>query len=88
MILSSIPNSSSGPDISIAKIWIGETLWVGIVELNMDASSWFHHRHHLDTAYDSVILHVFWNNDIEICYPSGSIMPSLELSKIISEKFN
>ena len=80
-----IPTSGSGPDFSNAKIWIGATLWAGNVELHPDASSWYHHRHHLDAAYDSVILHVVWNNDVEVCYPSGSIMPSLELSKIISE---
>lgn len=80
-----IPTSGSGPDFSNAKIWIGETLWAGNVELHLDASSWYHHRHHLDGAYDSVILHVVWNNDVEVCYPSGSMMPSLELSKIVPE---
>lgn len=66
MILSSIPNGSSGPDISIAKIWIGETLRVGNVELNMDASSWHHHNYYRDAVYNSVIFHVVWSNDVEV----------------------
>lgn len=74
------PNGGGGPDFLNAKIWIGDTLWAGDVELHLKASSWYHHQHHLDKQYDSVVLHVVWENDSEVCYPSGRLLPCLELS--------
>ena len=38
----------------------------------------------MDKSYDSVILHVVWDNDAEVCYPSGRLIPCLELSKRIA----
>lgn len=77
------PNAGSGPDFCQAKLWIGDTLWAGDVELHLKASSWFHHRHHMDAQYDAVVLHVVWKYDTEVCYPSGRLMPCLELSRCI-----
>ena len=79
-----LPNSGGGPDFTNAKMWIGETLWAAAVELHLSASSWYHHSHHLDKSYDAVILHVVWENDAEVCYPSGRLIPCLELSKRIA----
>lgn len=81
------PNSEEGPDFTNAKIWIGDTLWAGAVELHLKASSWYHHRHHLDKNFDAVILHVVWENDTEVCYPSGRLIPCLELSKRIAPQW-
>ncbi len=78
-----IPNHGGGPDFLHAKVWIGETLWAGAVELHIKASSWYHHHHHMDKNYDSVILHVVWESDVEVCYPSGRIIPCLVLSSRI-----
>ena len=64
-----LPNPGDGSDFTHAKIWIGDTLWAGAVELHLKASYWYHHRHHLDKGYDSVIFHVVWDNDAEVCYP-------------------
>ena len=82
-----IPNKDEGPDFYDAKIWIGDTLWAGAVELHLKSSFWYHHRHHLDKRYDSVILHVVWEEDVEVCYPSGRLLPCLELSKRISTQW-
>ena len=35
-----IPNLGEGPDFLQAKLWIGETLWAGDVEVHIKASSW------------------------------------------------
>lgn len=78
------PNPGQGPDFIHAKIWIGDTLWAGAIELHLRASSWYHHRNHLDKSYDAVILHVVWENDAEVCYPSGQLIPCLELSPSIA----
>jgi hypothetical protein len=78
-----LPNPGDGPDFTHAKIWIGDTLWAVALELHLKAYYWYHHRHHLDKGYDSIILYVVWDNDAEVCYPSGRLIPCLELSKRI-----
>ena len=80
-----IPNQGGGPDFLHAKVWIGKTLWAGAVELHLKASSWYHHRHHMDKNYDSVILHVVWEYDVEVCYPSGRLIPCLVLSSRVDK---
>ena len=54
-------NSNSGPDFLQAKIKIDETIWVGHVEIHINASDWFAHHHEDDPNYDTVILHVVLN---------------------------
>jgi len=56
-------NHLSGPDFSEARVEIGGTLWVGSVEVHMNAADWFTHKHHLDRNYDNVVLHVVLEND-------------------------
>lgn len=58
-------NYDSGPDFLDAKIRIGKTLWVGHVEIHVNASDWFRHGHQNDEAYRNVILHVVYRNDTE-----------------------
>lgn len=72
-------NRDSGPDFFNAKIKIGDTLWVGNVEMHHKASDWLKHKHHKDTAYDSVILHVVNESDYEVCRTNGEIIPQLVL---------
>jgi len=72
-------NHDSGPDFFNARIRIGETLWAGNVEIHVRASDWDRHGHHLDAAYDSIILHVVYMNDKAIRRRNGMEMPTLEL---------
>lgn len=58
-----LPNTDSGPDFFNAKIKIGTHLWAGNVELHINASDWYRHKHNTDATYDTVILHVVLNND-------------------------
>lgn len=53
------PNARAGPDFMDAVIQdcSGRRI-VGDVELHVDAPDWYGHRHHLDPAYNGVVLHV------------------------------
>lgn len=72
-----IPNTNSGPDFFNAKIKIGGTLWVGNVEVHQNASEWFQHGHHLDPAYDNVILHVTERVDCPVVTASQKNVPQI-----------
>jgi hypothetical protein len=77
-----IVNKNSGPDFLHAKIRIGDLEWRGNVEIHIQASGWYSHRHHEDKAYENVVLHVVWENDKPVLRNDGSIMPTLELQNI------
>jgi len=74
-----IRNPNAGPDFLQAKIRIGETIWIGQVEMHVRSSDWDLHQHHKDPAYNNVILHVVWKADREIFNLAGAMLPCLEL---------
>ncbi|MEI9918068.1 MAG: DUF2851 family protein [Bacteroidota bacterium] len=74
-----IHNTDAGPDFSEAKVRIGPMSWAGNVEIHIHSSEWEVHRHHLDRAYDSVVLHVVWNDDKPVTLEDGSLLPTLVL---------
>ena len=74
-----IRNHDSGADFVNARIKIGDALWAGQVEIHVRASDWFKHNHHNDANYDSVILHVVYENDTD-----SLKIPTLE----IKDKFD
>ncbi len=53
-----VPNTDAGPDFTNARIRIGNTLFLGDVEIHCDASGWTLHGHDRDPHYNRVILHV------------------------------
>jgi len=58
-----IYNTHQGPDFNEGRIRIRENIWVGNIELHVDASDWHRHQHSNDKNYRNVILHVVWKND-------------------------
>ena len=76
-------NSNAGPDFYDSKIKINDTLWVGTVEIHIQASDWNRHQHQQDQSYDNVILHVVWQKDKEVYRTDGTLIPALELENII-----
>jgi hypothetical protein len=74
-------NQRGGPDFSEAKIFLDQLYWCGAVELHLKSSDWYRHSHQINRANDSVILHVVWEFDSDVCYPNGKPIPTLELQK-------
>lgn len=70
-----IHNNDAGPDFFNSKIKIGDTEWVGNVEIHVKASDWYAHGHQNDPAYHNVILHVVGISDREIKRADGSVIP-------------
>ena len=74
-----IHNHDAGPDFLNGKIKVGDTTWNGHIEIHIKASDWNNHKHQNDPAYNSVILHVVYQNDKPITNKNGQPIPTLEL---------
>ena len=72
-------NQNAGPDFFNAKVKIGNTLWVGNVEIHEKASDWYTHGHHKDRAYDNVVLHVCGIIDLEVKNSKNETLPQMQL---------
>lgn len=72
-------NTHSGPDFSEALLQIEDTLWAGQVEVHVKASDWIAHHHQHDHAYKQIILHVVWEEDVEL----NLHCPTLQLKNYI-----
>lgn len=68
-------NSSDGPDFSMARIRMGDLLWVGNVELHVHASDWYAHGHDTDPLYSDLILHIVLDDDREVYDARGRVVP-------------
>ena len=74
-----LSNFNAGPDFFNAKIKLDGTLWVGNIEIHTRSSDWFKHGHHLDSAYNNVILHVSTYIDTDITRSNGENVPQMQL---------
>lgn len=72
-------NRNAGPDFFNAKVRIGQTLWVGNVEIHDKASDWYLHGHDKDRRYDNVILHVAGVLDAEVMNTNGEFIRQMQL---------
>lgn len=72
-------NRDAGPDYSHARVKIDGKEWVGNIEIHICSSDWNKHRHHLDKAYDNVILHVVRTADKPVLNAKGELVPQCEL---------
>lgn len=57
-------NKDAGPDFLEGKIKIGNTILVGNIELHIKSSDWLKHGHQHDAAYQNLVLHVVYENDV------------------------
>ena len=72
-------NRDAGPDYSHARVKIDGKEWVGNIEIHVCSSDWIKHRHHLDSAYDNVILHVVRTADKPVYNSRGELVSQCEL---------
>jgi hypothetical protein len=79
IIDSGIRNSDAGPDFFNAKIKLGNTVWVGNIEVHTNSSDWYRHGHDKDKSYNSIILHVTGNADCELFRVDGQTIPQFQL---------
>lgn len=73
-------NIDSGPDFLGARIRIGDEEWAGNIEIHVKASDWHRHNHHLDSAFNNVILHVVGVNDTQVKDFRGCVIPQTVIS--------
>lgn len=72
-------NRDAGPDYSSARVRIDGKEWVGNIEIHVCSSDWIKHHHHLDKAYDSVILHIVRTADKPVYNSRGELVSQCEL---------
>lgn len=77
--------TESGPDFFKAELLIDGQHWVGNLEIHLRSSDWYAHHHETDPAYDNVILHVVWEDDMSIFRKDETEIPCLELKSYIAQ---
>lgn len=77
-------NQQSGPDFFNGSIQLEELIWNGNIEIHIKSSDWYAHKHHLDEAYNNVILHVVHQHDKPV-FAGGEEIPTLELRSMLDE---
>jgi hypothetical protein len=80
-----ILNSDSGPDFSQAKIKIDAIEWIGNVEIHIQSSGWYEHKHDQDAAYENVVLHVVWEENKPVYRTDGTRIPTVQLKGRVEE---
>lgn len=79
-------NMHAGPDFLDCRIRIGTIDWAGSVEIHVKSSDWMVHGHSGNPDYNKVVLHVVWRHDVEIRRTDGTVIPTLEISKYVSNE--
>lgn len=82
IIHTGLQHHDAGPDFKQATIKIEQITWVGDVEIHLKTSDWLKHGHQYDAKYQSVILHVVYENDVLLDHSC----PTLELKHYISSE--
>src|SRR5690554_132567 len=77
-------NLDAGPDFFNGTVIVDGIQWSGNIELHIKSSDWYAHKHHLDPAYNNVVLHVVYEHDKEV-FVNGSALPTIELKNQIDK---
>ena len=74
-------NHGAGPDFLQARLMIDGMEWFGSVEIHKLSVQWYRHKHHLDSNFNNVILHVIYEDNLEqpVVTEAGSKIFTLSL---------
>ena len=79
-------NTNQGPDFLEARIRIGDTTWVGNIELHLNEDDWTKHAHQDDPNFQNIILHVIWSQgDVALQLPTLTL--SDKVSKLLLHRY-
>ncbi|MEM7361421.1 MAG: DUF2851 family protein [Bacteroidota bacterium] len=73
------PNKGAGPDFLHSTILLNSVSWRGDIEIHKRSSDWYAHKHAEDKRYNSVILHVVWEDNQPVLRADGTKVPTLTL---------
>jgi hypothetical protein len=74
-------NHAGGPDFRDAAVrFPGGPVRRGDVEFHLSAREWAGHGHHLDPAYNGVVLHIALTGSQPVVLASGDLVPTVDLS--------
>jgi Protein of unknown function (DUF2851) len=80
-------NLEAGPDFRNAELYLNGIRLTGDVEIHLNSSDWYAHRHHLDPRYNQVILHVVLYRSHKVCISEdGRHIPELEMKDYLIEE--
>jgi hypothetical protein len=80
-------NAEAGPDFLKAHLRIDGADLFGDIEIHLSDDSWIGHKHHIDAAYDRVILHVgYWSpkQPVSIITSGGYKIPCTHLENFLT----
>ncbi len=82
-------NHNAGPDFFNAKIKLEGVMWAGNVEIHVAGIDWERHGHHLDGAYNNVILHVVVQHNHKAVTQDGRELETLVVvpDSFLEERF-
>ena len=78
-------NTNSGPDFLFAQLQLDDMTWAGHVEMHIKSSDWYVHNHHIDQAYDNVILHVVWEEDMPVFTSDDRLLATVVLRDFVDK---
>ncbi len=76
-------NQNEGPDFIFAKVDYQNLIFIGNIEIHTKSSDWLLHGHDKQSNYQKIILHVVYENDVEITSLKDKNIPTLELKNYI-----
>jgi hypothetical protein len=76
-------SDAPGSDFQDAVINIGRNTFKGNIEIHLNSSGWRSHQHHLDPAYNHVVLHVALQRDCpgNVMRQNGDTIPAVIIGK-------
>lgn len=80
-------NTNQGPDFINAKIKVNDTTWAGSIELHIRSGDWNIHQHDTDKNYNNVILHVVWDDDVNLQVSFPTLVLQNIVSKLLLNKY-